>query len=469
MSSETTAAAAGEVGELRFDPMAMLPFCGYNMADYFSHWLAIAREHPDELPRIFFVNWFRKDDDGKFLWPGFGENSRVLEWIFRRCDGEGETVETPIGLVPAEGDLDLAGLEISDEAMRELLTVDAEQVRAQLPQVEELLAQFGDGSRTRSAQQLEALDASAWAEHRRCCDNRVSAINCAGDGTARRPDSCCREARRRHGVTPDAARDPREHDASRRSRAIERDQVSPSVETAAASCCTCSARTWCSTSEPRDAGARSRPRREATSGSSSSRRASARARAVADLVRQQPRRRRRTGSVTRRAAAAEVALDVARSCWQLLVRAGVDFVVIGGLAGLAQGSSYPTFDLDIAYAREPANLERLVEVLRELDVHLTNAPADLPFQVDRRTLEDGANFTFDTKYGRFDILGHVPGVSSYDELRAEPTRPIEGVEVRVASIDHLIAMKRAAGRTKDKLMLEEYIVIADEQRRAQPE
>ena len=103
MSSETTAAAAGEVGKLRFDPMAMLPFCGYNMADYFAHWLKVGEREGAELPRIFYVNWFRKDDDGKFLWPGFGENSRVLEWVFRRCDGEGEAVETPIGLLPGRG------------------------------------------------------------------------------------------------------------------------------------------------------------------------------------------------------------------------------------------------------------------------------------------------------------------------------------------------------------------------------
>ena len=102
MSVETTAAASGEVGQLRFDPMAMLPFCGYNMADYFAHWLKIGREADSEkLPKVFLVNWFRKDDDGSFLWPGYGENSRVLEWVFRRCDGEGETVETPLGLLPA--------------------------------------------------------------------------------------------------------------------------------------------------------------------------------------------------------------------------------------------------------------------------------------------------------------------------------------------------------------------------------
>jgi phosphoenolpyruvate carboxykinase (GTP) len=157
MSSETTAAQAGEVGKLRFDPMAMLPFCGYNMADYFEHWIKVASEHPDRMPRIFVVNWFRKDGDGKFLWPGYGENSRVLEWVFRRCNGEGETVETPIGLVPAAGELDLSGLDVSEEAMRELLTVDAEKVKAQLPQVEEFLAQFGDKLPAQIAEQLEAL------------------------------------------------------------------------------------------------------------------------------------------------------------------------------------------------------------------------------------------------------------------------------------------------------------------------
>ena len=102
MSSEQTAAAFGTVGQLRFDPFAMLPFCGYNMADYFAP-LADDRRARDgaKLPKIFYVNWFRKDDDGKFLWPGFGENSRVLEWVFRRCEGKAEAVETPIGLVPA--------------------------------------------------------------------------------------------------------------------------------------------------------------------------------------------------------------------------------------------------------------------------------------------------------------------------------------------------------------------------------
>ncbi len=157
MSSETTAAAAGAVGELRFDPMAMLPFCGYNMADYFEHWLTMARSHPDRMPRIFVVNWFRKDADGKFIWPGFGENSRVLEWVFRRCAGEGETVETPIGLVPADGEINTDGLSISDEEMRELLTVDPEALRAQLPQVEEFLGKFGDKLPDEVRAQLDSL------------------------------------------------------------------------------------------------------------------------------------------------------------------------------------------------------------------------------------------------------------------------------------------------------------------------
>ena len=103
MASEKTAAAAGTVGELRFDPFAMLPFCGYHMADYFQHWLNIGERDGAKLPKVFHVNWFRKDDDGKFLWPGFGENSRVLAWIFRRCDGEAEAETTPIGCVPEAG------------------------------------------------------------------------------------------------------------------------------------------------------------------------------------------------------------------------------------------------------------------------------------------------------------------------------------------------------------------------------
>jgi phosphoenolpyruvate carboxykinase (GTP) len=158
MSSEQTAAAFGTVGQLRFDPFAMLPFCGYNMADYFAHWLNIGETAGDGLPKVFYVNWFRKDADGRFIWPGFGENSRVLEWIFRRCDGESATVETPVGLVPAPGELNVDGLDLAPEALEELLTVDAAQVKEELPQVKEHLARFGDRLPAAVHAQLEALE-----------------------------------------------------------------------------------------------------------------------------------------------------------------------------------------------------------------------------------------------------------------------------------------------------------------------
>jgi phosphoenolpyruvate carboxykinase (GTP) len=144
MSSETTAAAAGEVGKLRFDPMAMLPFCGYHMGDYFNHWLAVGARKGAQMPRVFYVNWFRKDDEGNFLWPGFGENSRVLEWVFRRCTGEAEAAETPVGMVPAAGGLDTEGLPITAEEVADLLAVDPAEWKAELPQVEEHFARFGE-------------------------------------------------------------------------------------------------------------------------------------------------------------------------------------------------------------------------------------------------------------------------------------------------------------------------------------
>lgn len=149
-----------------------------------------------------------------------------------------------------------------------------------------------------------------------------------------------------------------------------------------------------------------------------------------------------------------------------LVRHGVDFVLIGGMAGISHGSNYPSYDLDVVYARDRDNIARLVDALREIGVRLRGAPADLPFLLDAKTIENGSNFTFVTPHGDFDILGHADGMPGYDELRAESSvREILGLEVRVASIDHLIAMKRAANRPKDRLMVEEYIVIADEQRR----
>ncbi|MGZ5324517.1 MAG: phosphoenolpyruvate carboxykinase (GTP) [Solirubrobacterales bacterium] len=159
MSVETTAAAAGAVGQLRFDPMAMLPFCGYNMADYFRHWLEIgAKGDADKLPKIFIVNWFRKDEDGRFLWPGFGENIRVLDWIVRRCEGEGEAAETAIGQVPPASDIDIGGIDISAEDMEELLSVDADQNRQQLHQIEAHLAQFGGKLPQEIRDQLAALE-----------------------------------------------------------------------------------------------------------------------------------------------------------------------------------------------------------------------------------------------------------------------------------------------------------------------
>jgi phosphoenolpyruvate carboxykinase (GTP) len=158
MSSETTAAEVGDIGKLRFDPMAMLPFCGYHMAHYFHHWLRIGEREGAKLPRIFYVNWFRKDDDGKFLWPGFGENSRVLAWIFRRCGSEADAEETPMGLVPTQGALDTEGLALSQDELAELLKVDPDEWRAQLPQVHEHYAKFGDVLPAELRSQLEALE-----------------------------------------------------------------------------------------------------------------------------------------------------------------------------------------------------------------------------------------------------------------------------------------------------------------------
>jgi phosphoenolpyruvate carboxykinase (GTP) len=145
MASETTAAQQGAVGNLRFDPMAMLPFCGYNYADYFAHWLGMEKAtDPDKLPKIFFVNWFRRDDDGRFLWPGFGENSRVLKWIFERVNGDADAIDTPIGKLPTKEALDTDGLEIDDADLDTILSVDVDGWKAAIPQIREHFAQFGD-------------------------------------------------------------------------------------------------------------------------------------------------------------------------------------------------------------------------------------------------------------------------------------------------------------------------------------
>ncbi len=160
MASETTAAAAGAVGVVRRDPMAMRPFCGYNMADYFQHWIDMG--HKSELtnpPKIFHVNWFRRDDEGNFMWPGFGDNLRVLNWILDRCDGKVDAAETPIGYVPKKEDLNVEGLDIDDKTLTELLAVDKDVWRAELPGIKEYFAQFGDRLPKGIQEQLDALEA----------------------------------------------------------------------------------------------------------------------------------------------------------------------------------------------------------------------------------------------------------------------------------------------------------------------
>ncbi len=143
MSSETTAAVTGAVGNLRRDPFAMLPFCGYHMGDYFAHWMRIGRKTtPERLPKIFYVNWFRKTSEGKWLWPGYGENSRVLKWIIERCDGKGGADMTPIGYVPSVGALDLSGMAMSPEALREVLHVDIGEWKEELPSIKQHLDLF---------------------------------------------------------------------------------------------------------------------------------------------------------------------------------------------------------------------------------------------------------------------------------------------------------------------------------------
>jgi phosphoenolpyruvate carboxykinase (GTP) len=145
MASEKTAAAEGVQGELRFDPMAMLPFCGYNYGDYFAHWLSMKdRTDVSNLPKIFFVNWFRRDEDGRFLWPGFGENSRVLKWVFERVDGTVDAIDSPIGKLPVPEQLDLSGLDIDQADLDALLAVDTEGWKGAVSQIREHFGRFGD-------------------------------------------------------------------------------------------------------------------------------------------------------------------------------------------------------------------------------------------------------------------------------------------------------------------------------------
>jgi phosphoenolpyruvate carboxykinase (GTP) len=157
MGSEKTAAATGKVGVLRRDPMAMLPFCGYNMADYWAHWLRIGRRPGAALPKLYYVNWFRKSAGGDFLWPGFGDNSRVLKWIFERCEGTAKAVETPIGNLPAPGALDTGGLDLGDEELSELLRVDVEGWLAEVRGISEYYDQFGSRTPRELRDELSAL------------------------------------------------------------------------------------------------------------------------------------------------------------------------------------------------------------------------------------------------------------------------------------------------------------------------
>jgi phosphoenolpyruvate carboxykinase (GTP) len=156
-ASETTSANIGSVGNLRRDPFAMTPFCGYNMGDYFRHWLDMGDRLGDKAPKIFYVNWFRKSQDGMFLWPGFSDNSRVLKWMCERIDGKISALETPIGLMPDEGGLDLAGLDLPTENMKELMRVDLGAWSAEVPDIEKHFAKFGERLPDRLTVQLQKL------------------------------------------------------------------------------------------------------------------------------------------------------------------------------------------------------------------------------------------------------------------------------------------------------------------------
>ena len=153
-----TAAATGKIGVVRRDPMAMLPFCGYNMADYWGHWISIGERAGAQLPKVYMVNWFRKSQGGDFLWPGFGENGRVLKWIFDRCEGTAKATETPIGNLPAPGEIDLDGLDdVSNEDLEELLRVDLDGWITETRGVYEYYEQFGDSVPKPLRAELDAL------------------------------------------------------------------------------------------------------------------------------------------------------------------------------------------------------------------------------------------------------------------------------------------------------------------------
>lgn len=158
MASETTAAAAGKVGVVRRDPMAMLPFCGYHMGDYWQHWLDMGRAVGEKAPGIFHVNWFRTDEDGNFLWPGFGDNLRVLEWIFARCEGKADGVETPIGILPRPEDLNIEGCDVTPETLASLLTVDPDLWKEEAANIREFYQKFGTKLPGQLEKELEGLE-----------------------------------------------------------------------------------------------------------------------------------------------------------------------------------------------------------------------------------------------------------------------------------------------------------------------
>ncbi|MDG1196845.1 MAG: phosphoenolpyruvate carboxykinase (GTP) [Actinomycetota bacterium] len=157
MSSEKTAAAAGAIGQVRRDPFAMLPFCGYNFGDYFQHWLDLGMKEEAKLPKLFYVNWFRKDSNGKFIWPGFGENTRVLKWVLERISDSGKAVETPIGMVPTPDAIDISGLDLSEDDLRTLLSVDTEEWRTELALIEDHYASIGERLPIELTNQLDEL------------------------------------------------------------------------------------------------------------------------------------------------------------------------------------------------------------------------------------------------------------------------------------------------------------------------
>jgi phosphoenolpyruvate carboxykinase (GTP) len=159
-SSETTSAAAGAVGKIRHDPFAMLPFCGYNMGDYFGHWIQIGRMTlAEKLPKIFYVNWFRKDEDGKFMWPGYTDNVRVLKWVIERVNGTGKFVDTPIGRVPAEGAIEVDGIGVTPETMKKLFTVNNDEWKGEVTEMREYYKIFGDRLPKQLSAELDKIEA----------------------------------------------------------------------------------------------------------------------------------------------------------------------------------------------------------------------------------------------------------------------------------------------------------------------